>query len=388
VFAQRTGWELAANRLSVALAQRKAENRPILDLAASNPTECGLRYDYDSIVAAFQTKSILEYHPAPRGLESTRRSVADYYAARGMNLAVDNIILTASTSEAYSFIFRLLCEPGDEVLVPAPSYPLFEFLAGIQDVRQVRYPLVYDHGWQIDFHSLEKRITSRTKAIIVVHPNNPTGHFTKAAELSALNRLCRAHDLALIADEVFLDFALASIHVESFAANDDSLTFTVSGLSKISGLPQMKLAWLAASGPNHLKLEALDRLEVISDTYLSVSTPVQLAAPVLLAGRHDFQKQLAARVGKNLAELDRQLGLQRPCSRLEVEGGWYAVVRVPAIRSDEELAIQLLQKEGVYLHPGHFYDFPGDGYCVVSLIAPEDDFAQGIAKLLVLAASQ
>jgi aspartate/methionine/tyrosine aminotransferase len=243
--------------------------------------------------------------------------------------------------------------------------------------------LIYDHGWQIDFHALKAAITPRTRAVIVVHPNNPTGHFTKPAESENLNELCAAHDLAIIADEVFLDFSITNGRARSFVQNHSVLTFTMSGLSKVSGLPQMKFSWLAVNGPAAQKKEALARLEVIADTFLSMNAAIQAAAPMFLAQRHAIQQQLMARVRNNLEDMDRQLADQESCTRLAVEGGWYAVLRVPAMRSDEELALELLE-DGVYVHPGHFYDFPVDGYVVVSLITPERDFAEGIEKLLAL----
>jgi alanine-synthesizing transaminase len=381
MFATRTQWNLSSNRLAKALQDVRGRGCELLDLTASNPTECGFQYDGSSILKALITPAVLKYHPDPRGLRSARVAVQEYYERRSEEVSVDDLILTTSTSEAYSFVFRLLCNPVDEVLVPTPSYPLFEFLADIQDVRLVRYPLIYDHGWQIDFHALEAAVTPRTRAVIVVHPNNPTGHFNKAEEINHLNQLCAARDLAIIADEVFLDFPLNSGNRNSFIQNDSSLTFTMSGISKISGLPQMKFAWLAVSGPATEKREALARLEVIADTFLSMNAAIQAAAPTFLAQRHGLQQQLMARVSGNLAELDRQLSDQKVCTRLEIEGGWYAVIRVPAIRSDEELALELLQ-EGVYVHPGHFYDFPGEGYLVVSLITREREFAEGIEKLM------
>ena len=291
-------------------------------------------------------------------------------------------IITASTSEAYSYCFRLLCDPGDEVLVPSPSYPLFEFLADIQDVKLVPYELVYDHGWQIEFESLRRAITPRSRGIMVVHPNNPTGHFARAWELERLNALCREHELALVADEVFLDYGLTDETPLSFAANQRSLTFTLSGLSKICALPQIKVAWIAASGPPELLSPALERLEVIADTYLSPNAPVQWAIPELLATRGEIQRQLRERAGINLRELDTQLAEARMTTRLAVDAGWYAVLRIPATRSDEDVAIALLERESVLVHPGHFFDFPGAGYLVVSLIAPEEDFRQGIGRVL------
>jgi aspartate/methionine/tyrosine aminotransferase len=291
-------------------------------------------------------------------------------------------VLTTSTSEAYSFVFRLLCNSGDELLIPAPSYPLFGFLADIQDVRLVRYPLVYDHGWQIDLHSLQQAITSRTRGLILVNPNNPTGHFVRHNEWAKLNELCAARQIAVIADEVFLDFALGAEKPISLAGNHNALTFAMSGLSKIAGLPQMKMAWLITSGPDALKRQALERLEVIADTYLSPNALVQLATPVFLQQRPRFQPQVMARVRRNLAELDRQLAEKKSCTRLAVEGGWYSVLRVPATETDEELAIRLLTQSDVYVHPGHFFDFATDGYLVVSLITREDEFAEGVSRVL------
>lgn len=382
MFSERTNWNFAANRLSEALAAHRARGKPLLDLTVSNPTECGFQYEEQEIRHALANAAALRYEPDPRGMRSARAAVAGYYAGRGAQIGRDDIVLTTSTSEAYSFAFRLLCNPGDDILIPAPSYPLFDFLADIHDVRLARYPLFYDHGWQIDFHALEKAISGRTRAVLVVHPNNPTGHFTRRAEATQLREICATHEIALIADEVFLDFSLANETPQSFAANAGALTFTTSGLSKISGLPQMKAAWLVVNGPPEQKAQALLRLEVIADTYLSMNAPIQLAMPVFLEQRHGFQTQWMDRARKNLAELDRQLAAQHACSRLKVEGGWYAVIRLPATRDDEEFALDLLRAKNVCIHPGHFYDFPGNGYLVVSLITPEGDFAEGASRLL------
>jgi len=382
MFAKRTNWNMTPNRLSAALAAHLAAGKPLLDLTVSNPTECGFEYDNSAILKALSNAAALSYEPNPRGLESARRAVAGYYAERKEHVSVEDIFLTTSTSEAYSYVFRALCDPGDEVLIPSPSYPLFDFLADIQDVRLVRYPLLYDHGWQIDFHALEQAIAPRARAVIVVHPNNPTGHFAKQAEMAKLNSICSAHEMAIIADEVFLDFPLDENRRASFAANRGAPTFTLSGLSKICGLPQMKAAWLIAGGPQQWKREALARLEVIADTFLSVNAPAQLAIPKFLELRHTFQEQVMLRVRRNLAELDRQLTEQKAVSQLKVEGGWCAVLRVPATRSDEDLAIELLTTQGIYLHPGHFYDFPSTGYALVSLVSRETEFVAGMEGLL------
>ncbi len=381
MFASRTNWNLKPNRLAEALEQHRSSGRPLLDLSASNPTECGIKYDAPAIMRSLCAPASLLYRPDPKGLKSARQAVSDYYAERGEGVSVDDLILTASTSEAYSFIFRLLCNPGDDLLIPTPGYPLFDFLADVNDVRMVRYPLFYDHGWHIDIHALKQAITPRTRGIIVVHPNNPTGHFTKTEEIAQLNQVCSANQMAIIADEVFLDFILGSAQ-KSFVANPGALTFTMSGISKICGLPQMKFAWLAVSGPKAEKREALARLEMIADTYLSLNAPIQLAAPVLLQQRKKFQEQCMGRVRANLAQLDAQLADNQHLNRLVVEGGWYAVLRIPATRPDEELAIELLQKHDVYVHPGHFYDFEGDGYLVVSMITPEQDFSEGVRRVL------
>jgi len=382
MFTKRTNWNMTPNRLSEALAAHRAAGKPLLDLTVSNPTECGFEYDGPAILDALRNPAALSYEPNPRGLEAARRAVAGYYAERQEKVPLEDIFLTTSTSEAYSYVFRTLCDPGDELLIPSPSYPLFDFLADVQDVSLVRYPLIYDHGWQIDFHALEQAITPRTRGVIVVHPNNPTGHFVKSTEMVRLNAICSTREMAIIADEVFLDFLLEDNRARSFAANGGMLTFTLSGLSKICGLPQMKAAWLVVSGPEPWKSEALARLEVIADTYLSVNAPVQLAMPRFLEQRHGFQKQVMSRVRRNLAELDRQLRAQEACSRLKVEGGWCAVLRVPATRSDEDLTIHLLASKGVYAYPGHFYEFPSAGTLLVSLLTPEQEFAEGSKRLL------
>ena len=383
MFSYRTNWKLTRNRLTEALEEVRSSAAHILDLTISNPTRAGLHYDEPQILQSLASPRSMDYDPQPKGLPSARAAVADYYQVQhGILLDSEHLILTTSTSEGYSFIFRLLCNPGDELLVPKPSYPLFEFLADLQDVKLVPYPLIYDHGWQIDLPSLQKAVTKSTRGVVVVHPNNPTGSYVHQDEQESLNRFCREHELALIADEVFLDYAHDRAARQSFAANQDVLTFTLSGVSKISALPQMKVAWIVISGPPAKVEPALARLEVIADTYLSMSAPIQWALPALLEQRKSIQQQLLDRVLGNLAELDRQLAAQKSCQRLTVEGGWYAVLRIPVTQTDEELAIDLLRRNSVLLHPGHFYDFPTDGYLVLSLITPKDDFTEGIKQLL------
>src|ERR1700690_2068800 len=384
MFSHRTNWHLATNALSRVLQEVRASGQEVVDLTISNPTEAGVRPDAETVLGALVNPDALRYDPQPRGLLEARDAVCHYYrdAHRVFDLDPERIVLTTSTSEAYSYVFRLLCNPGDEILVPKPSYPLFEFLAELSDVKLVPYPLIYDHGWQIDFDSLYKAATPRSRAVILVHPNNPTGSYVSQPEAGALNDFCRDYGTALIVDEVFLDYAHDGEGRPSFAANTDALTFTLSGISKISALPQMKLAWVVASGPAAAVADAGARLEGIADTFLSMNRPVQLAAPVFLELRKTIQPILLDRLRANLGELDRQLAAHPACTRLQVEGGWYAVLRVPALESDEDLAIRLLRQAQVSVHPGHFYDFATDGHLVLSLITEPHIFREGIARLL------
>jgi alanine-synthesizing transaminase len=384
MFSRRTDWKLTPNRFTQVQQELLAEGRKMLDLTISNPTRAGLQYDAKAVLDALVDPTAMDYDPQPKGLRSAREAVAGYYVERNADVDPESIILTTSTSEGYSYAFRLLCNADDEILVPKPSYPLFEFLADLQDVTLAPYPLLYDHGWQIDFPSLSKAVTNRTRAVVVVHPNNPTGSFVADEERAALNKFCRERNLALIVDEVFLDYAHDGVGRPTFAVNQGVLTFTLSGVSKISGLPQMKLAWIVTSGPEQAVSAALARLEVIADTYLSMSAPIQLAAPALLEQRHSIQALLRDRVRVNLGRLDRELVKQKSCRRLKVEGGWYAVLRVPVTQSDEDLAIEILRQRSVLVHPGHFYDFPSDGYLILSLITPPENFRQGIARVLDL----
>jgi alanine-synthesizing transaminase len=382
MFSLRTGWNSEQNRLSRTLAELRAAGVPILDLARSNPTECGLLADESRLRQIVAPPGLIYYRPDPRGMVEAREAVSQYYDHLDAPLSREDVILTSGTSEGYSFMFRLLCNPGDEVLIPSPGYPLFEFLADLSDVSLVRFPLFYDHGWQIDFPALEALATERSRAVVVIHPNNPTGHYVSAAEQARLSRFCRKRGLALVADEVFLDFSLPANRQPSFVRQTGALTFTLSGLSKICGMPQMKLAWVAVSGPEAEKREALARMEVIADAFLSVGTPVQLAACALLDMRHAFRAQVMARISANLEALDHQLSGQRLCARLAYQGGWTAVLRVPALESDEELAIALLKERALHVHPGHFYDFPQPGHLIVSLIVPTAEFAAGLGRIL------
>ena len=400
-FSARTEWDLAETRLARALREGRATGQAILDLTASNPTQCGFAYDEAGILAALGNPRAMTYDPDPRGMRRAREAVGRYYAERGAQVGADQVFLTTSTSEAYSWLFRLLCDPGDEVLIAQPSYPLFDFLAQIEDVRLKPYPLLYDHGWQIDLHGLRERVTDRTRAIAVVHPNNPTGHWTR--ERADLEALCVERGLALVVDEVFLDsFAEGDTPLRGSCAEGDTplrghdagmvgrsfatgthpaLTFVLSGISKIAALPQMKAAWICASGPDGELREALERLEVVADTFLSMNAPVQCALETWLDGAGAMQEQIRARTRRNLQALDAILARHPAVTRLKVEAGWYAVLRVPVLGRDEDLAVRLVQEHGVSVHPGYFFGFSGDGWLVVSLLTPEAEFREGVAAV-------
>jgi alanine-synthesizing transaminase len=384
MFSSRTDWSLTPNRLSELVHECRARGAPILDLAESNATRCGFTIDAEEILAPLGDRRALTYEPDPRGLLTAREAIAQYYAERGIRLSPDQIFLTTSTSEAYSFVFRLLANPGDRILAPQPSYPLFDFLGGLNDVRILPYPLVYDDGWQVDLHALASRAEPRCPAVLVVHPNNPTGSYVRKPELAQLVEICCRSQAGLIADEVFADYALTADprRVVSHAQASDALTFTLSGLSKIVALPQMKLAWIVVNGPPDLRRDAQARLEVIADTYLSVSAPVALATPRWLALRHEIQAQILERLRTNLHKLDALLARGLPVSRLKVEGGWYAILRVPSTRSDEDWAVELLTQESVLVHPGHFYDFPSEGFLVLSLLPQPEIFEDALRRII------
>lgn len=382
-FSARTAWDRAETELTRVLRERRAAGLPVFDLTGSNPTQCGFIYDESAILRALENPDALKYDPDPRGIERARQTVAAYYGGHGASVNTERIFLTTSTSEAYSFLFRLLCDPGDEVLIAQPSYPLFDFLAALDDVRLAPYPLFYDYGWHLDTEALRQRITPRTRAIALVHPNNPTGHFTKAAERGELENICREHDLALVVDEVFLDYSIGGQDAGSFAAGEHpGLTFVLSGLSKIAALPQMKAAWIAAFGPEAELREALSRMEIIADTFLSMSAPIQHALPHWMEGRGDLQRQIRQRVAVNLRALDDLLAAQQLVTRLAVEAGWCVPLRIPAIFSGEEAAVHLVRGAGVAVHPGHFYGFDGGGWLVISLLTPEEDFRRGVQAIL------
>jgi alanine-synthesizing transaminase len=378
MFSSRLRWNLAPNPLARLIGEKRASGARILDLTESNPMHAGLAYAADEILSALASPDSLQYDPNPAGMLRARESVSRYYNDR---VPPDRILLTASTSEAYGFLFKLLADPGDEVLVPRPSYPLFEFLAELESVRVVPYPLIYDHGWMIDFPALEHSIGPRTRVIVIVNPNNPTGSFLKSHELQQLAN----YKLPIISDEVFSDFSFAPDprRVTTLAGQNDVLAFSLSGLSKIAGLPQMKLGWIVVSGPERDRTEAYSRLELIADTYLSVATPVQCAAAALIGTRVSIQDQIRRRTAANLAAL-RERTKSTSFGMLEVEGGWYAILQAPRIRSEEEWALELLRRENVLVQPGYFYDFDREAFLVLSLLTREEVFSEGLSRLLAL----
>ena len=374
----RTPADLRPNRLSRARAARP----PRHDLTASNPTRCGIPYPAD-LLAPLSDPRGLVYRPDPRGLESARRAVARELARHRATVDPADIVLTASTSEAYAFLFKLLCAPGDAVLVPTPSYPLFEQLARVEGVTARSYHLDAEAGWRFDLHELGQSPES-VRAVVVVHPNNPTGSFVHPDDADALEALCARRGWALIADQVFLDYPLdgGPGAGTTFAARRRALTFTLGGLSKSVGLPQLKLAWIAVSGPRRLLGPALERLDYIADTFLSVATPVQLAlAPLLRRGRA-MRRTILDRCRANLRTL-RALTRRLPAVEVPpVGGGWSAVLRFPAVIGEEELALELLRRDRVAVHPGYFFDFPRDGVLVVSLLPEPASFRAGVARLV------
>ncbi len=381
MFSGRTGWDGEVTALARAAAERRG--LPLLDLTAANPTRCGFAVDAEALLAPLSSAGALRYEPEPFGLRLAREAVSRYYAGHGATVDPADLCLTTSTSEAYSFLFRLLCDPGDEVLIATPSYPLLDYLAALDDVRLIPYPLVYEHGWQIQPEALANRIGPRTRAIALVHPNNPTGHFASASERAMMEDACARHGLALLVDEVFLDYPWPGVEAPRSFANGPhpALTLVLSGVSKVAALPQMKLGWLALSGPAHLRTEARARLEIIADTFLSVSAPVQHALPAWLAQCGGMQEQIRQRTGANLLRLD-QLLAGTAVSRLVGEGGWYAVLRIPAIVPDEEFALRLLAHAGVLVHGGSAFGMPPAGWLVVSLLPDPPSFERGVLLIL------
>jgi alanine-synthesizing transaminase len=388
MFSSRVPGSLAPNRLAAAVADARRSGRALLDLTTSNPTRAGIPYPRD-LLDGLAAPEGLVYRPEPLGLESARAAVSADYARRGMTVDPSRVVLTSSTSEAYSLLFKLLCDPGDEVLVPRPSYPLFEHLTRLDAIGGVPYALEYHGVWSVDRESVERAITDRTRALLVVAPNNPTGSMLRRDDREWLDVRCAEWGLAVIADEVFADYPLEPaddaaagwLPARDGAVPPRALAFSVGGLSKTVGLPQVKLGWMAVAGPEPAASAALARLELVCDTYLSVSTPAQLALPVLLQRCAALRAAIGARLASNLRDLRHIVSRTPACEVLRVEGGWTAVVRVPAIVPEETLALDLLREDGVLAHPGFFFDFPREAYLVVSLLPPPPEFTAAVERL-------
>ncbi|MBI3602432.1 MAG: pyridoxal phosphate-dependent aminotransferase [Candidatus Omnitrophica bacterium] len=376
LFANRTNWSLQSNPLSCLLEKLQAQGVDILDLTESNPTRCGFHYP-SSWLEALCGQNNFTYAPQAKGLIQARRAVADYYAQKSLNVDPKRIVLTSSTSEGYSFLLKLLTNPGDHVLIPKPSYPLFQFLLQLHDVEFDYYPLVYDGAWRTDQRAFKNLVMPKTRTVIVVNPNNPAGSYVGKEDIAFLNEQCLKNHMAIISDEVFFDYKLnGQINPLSLAYNTAVPTFVLSGISKILGLPQMKLSWITSHGPQPIVDMAMDRLEIIADTYLSVNTPAQNALSVWLAGNAHIQKQILERVRANWEIVRRQ-----HLNVLAAEGGWYALVHVPSVKSEEQLVLDLLQKDHVLVHPGYFFDFDNPGYLVLSLLPVSEIFTQALERI-------
>jgi alanine-synthesizing transaminase len=381
VFSTRVPDDRRPNDLAVALA-RARERGPLLDLTVSNPTRVGIQYPPD-LLAALAAPAALTYQPSPLGLRDAREAVAATFARRGLRMDPDRIVLTASTSEGYSLLFKLLCEPGrSNVLTPVPSYPLFDHLTRLDGVDQRRYALEYHGIWAVDLECMDAAWSGDTRAVLAVSPNNPTGSVLRESDAAELVARCASRHAALIVDEVFCDYPLGAPIPEPAALNaPPCLVCRLGGLSKTVGLPQVKLGWIALDGPDRLVAEAIDRLELIADTYLSVSTPVQIAAASLLDRGGQVRSQILTRLRANDAMLRDGVGGANGAAVLPAEGGWSAVIRVPATRSEASLVLDLLERDGVVVHPGYFFDFPHEAFLVVSLLPDPDVFARAVRLL-------
>jgi aspartate/methionine/tyrosine aminotransferase len=376
---------LAPNAVARALEARRAAGADLIDLTASNPTAAGLDYPAD-LLAPLASPEALRYEPDALGLVAAREAVSREFARYGRTIAADRVALTASTSEAYALLFKLFCDPGDEVLVPQPSYPLFDHLTKLEAVTPIAYHLEYHGAWRVDVDSVWRAITGRTRAVLVVSPNNPTGSFLHQQDLWRLVDACRRHELALIGDEVFFDYSLdAAPDKASVLDQDEVITCALGGVSKSCGLPQIKLGWIAWCGPVPSLARALSAFEIVADSYLSVSTPVQVAAARILERGATIRQQIQARIARNLQALRTACAARPAATLLRAEGGWSAVVQVPATRSEEDLVLTLITEDGVLVHPGFFFDFPREAYLVISLLIEPDRFDRGVSRVLARA---
>ncbi len=383
MFAKRTDWPLAPNQISLKLETLRQSGIKILDLTESNPTQCQFEYPANPILAPLSDPQNLTHQPSSKGTESARRAILEYYREKGIRLNLEQIFLTASTSEAYSFIFRLLVNPDETVLAPKPSYPLFDYLTQLNDIHLEYYSLLYAEKWTIHFDSLEKWMDQKPKAMILVNPNNPTGSFIKESEFKKINEFALTHEFALISDEVFLDYPLDtnSSYCLSAAANKKVLTFTLGGISKTLALPQMKLAWMVVSGPQTLLKDSIERLEIICDTYLSVNSPAQHSLSNWLSLRRGIQKQITDRIQANQDFLKRQIAASL-LKLLNAEGGWCAILKLGQRIDEERLVLKLLETKHVLVHPGYFFDLENHSHLVLSLLLPPSIFKEGVHRIL------
>ena len=383
MFANRTRWNLNKNQLALMLENYRKEKIHFLDLTVSNPTQAGIPFPGKEILETFHQTSNLVYHPEPQGMLHARKTVAEYYARKGYELNVAQLFLTASTSEAYAFVFKLMGNPGDEFLIPAPSYPLFDFLAGFNDVVLKPYALEYDGTWLIDRESLEAALSPKTKGILLVNPNNPTGSLIEMNDYQYLVDLCREKKLAIISDEVFWDYVhRKGNYLLSLVDTDEVLCFVLNGISKSLCLPQMKLGWIYVNGPDEYLSEAIVRLELLNDTYLSANTPVQNAIAGLFALQERIQQPVFHRLKANLNMIQNQVTHLPGMSVLDSDAGWYAILKIPPYLDEEELVLELLKEDKILVHPGYFFDFPQNGYLILSLLSKESDIADGIVKII------
>lgn len=382
-FSQRTNWNLGENDLTSLLKELESEGVSVIDLTESNPTQSNLSYPTKEILSSFVKPENLIYQPDPKGMLKAREAISRYYTTRALTVLPEQIFLTSSTSEGYSHIFRLMCNPKETVLFPRPSYPLFQFLVDLHDLTSEFYPLNLHEQWGIDFASLEYVIKAKTRGIVLVNPNNPTGNYLKKSELEQLNKMCVKEGLFLISDEVFYDYGWQNDPGRvSLVQNKEVLSFTLSGLSKNLGLPQMKLSWIVVQGPDELVKEACARLEVITDTYLSVNTPAQNAVPEWLQMADQMQSFLKVRVDQNRKILAENIADAKHCQLLPSEGGWYAVLFLHTSKSEEEVVMECLTRDHVLVHPGYFFDFEEGRHIVISLLPETAKFQKGIKKVL------
>ena len=389
-FAERTNWEMLSNQLMARLRDMRHEGVQILDLTESNPTRCQFHYPKEKILVALSDPANMAYDPSPSGSLEAREAIAAYYQNKGFSISPHQIFLTASTSEAYTFLFRLLANPSERIFFPRPSYPLFEFLVDLNDIKMDVYPLQYKQDpqkqlaqWSIDFHALEAEIQSTTRGIVLVHPNNPTGSFIQEEERSQLNKICYKHQVAIISDEVFSDYKFQEEYVPlSLIDNVEVLTFVLGGLSKSLGLPQMKLSWIVVNGPEALVKSSTERLEIILDTYLSVNIPAQNALKTWLSWQPQMNKEILMRLKGNYRFLMESLPEVPECQLFHAQGGWYAILRLPSVQKEEEWVVDFLTKDHVFVHPGYFFDFYEEPCIVLSLLPSEDIFQEGVIRLL------